>query len=49
MSLKKLQLWCIKSADGIEQISRELPMLQYRRKLQESGTTHDSTEGTNFN
>jgi hypothetical protein len=35
--MKKLQLWCIRSVNNLEQISRELQMLEHRRKLESMG------------
>jgi hypothetical protein len=34
--MKKLQLWCIHSLTNLEQISRELQMLEHRDKMQDS-------------
>jgi hypothetical protein len=44
MSIKKLQLWCIKAMTGLDKIELELKMLEHRRVLEASGANQRQDE-----
>jgi hypothetical protein len=46
--MKKLQLWCMNANMKLEQISRELQILEHRRTLEASGNNQRPTESKPF-
>lgn len=46
--MKKLQLWCMNASMKLEQISRELQILEHRRTLEASGNNQRPTESKPF-